>query len=182
MGKKRAALSKGETVVASALWRLSSASLGEIYEEVAQHHSMEYSTVQSYIRRLETKGYVKSKKVGRNNVYSAKVKPDQVIGQTLDQMLNQMFAGDAIPIFRHLIRERGISDEEMLELRQMLDDADDANDDESNGERHDAVARFFIVDADLATRGAIRRCLGRNTFHKTSSTSFCAPSLGIVFH
>ena len=131
MAKKRAPLSNGETVVASALWRLKSASLGEIHEEVIRNQAMEYSTVQSYIRRLETKGYVKSKKVGRNNIYSSKADPQRVIGQTLDQMLKQMFAGDAIPIFRHLIRERGISDAEMIELRQMLDEADDTNIDDS---------------------------------------------------
>lgn len=125
LSKKRAPLSKGETVVASALWRLKSGSLGEIHEEVIQNQAMEYSTVQSYIRRLEAKGYVKSKKVGRNNIYSPRVNPERVIGQTLDQMLSQMFAGDAIPIFRHLIRERGITDDEMLELRQLLDEADD---------------------------------------------------------
>ncbi len=123
MAKKRAALSKGEMVVASALWRLKTASLGEIHEEVVETQKMEYSTVQSYIRRLETKGYVKSKRSGRNNIYSPKVKPDQVIHQALDQMLRQMFAGDAIPIFRHLIKERGISDDEMIELRQMIKDA-----------------------------------------------------------
>ena len=124
MGKKRAGLSKGEMVVASALWRLKSGSLGEIHEEVVRHQAMEYSTVQSYVRRLEAKGYVKSRKVGRNNVYSSKVKPDQVMGRAIDQMLNQLFAGETIPIFRHLIRERGISDQEMAELRELLNEAD----------------------------------------------------------
>ena len=124
MSKKRTPLSKGESVVVSALWQLESASLGALYEEVSREHSMEYSTVQSYIRRLEAKGYVKSKKVGRNNIYSPKIKRERVIGQALDQMLKQMFAGDTIPIFRHLINERGISDAEMAELRQMLKDAD----------------------------------------------------------
>ena len=131
MGRKRAPLSKGETVVASALYRIESGSLGEIHKEVIRTQSMEYSTVQSYIRRLEAKGYVKSKKAGRNNVYSCKGNPQSVIKQTLDHMLNQVFAGEAIPIFRHLIRERGISDSEMIELRQMLDDVEEGNENES---------------------------------------------------
>ncbi len=124
MAKKPAALSKGEMVVASALWRLESASLGELHEEVLQAEAMEYATVQSYIRRLETKGYVKAKRDGRSKIYSPKIKPEKVIGQTLDQMMRQLFDGKAIPLFRHLISERGISESELAELREIVDSAE----------------------------------------------------------
>lgn len=130
--KKTAPLSKGEMVVASALWRLESATLGELHEEVSKSDTMEYSTVQSYIRRLDAKGYVKAKRVGRNNVYTPKIKPEKVIGQTLDQMMKQLFDGQAIPLFRHLIKDRGISDSELAELREMIDSAEDSNEDESD--------------------------------------------------
>ncbi|MEO1614570.1 MAG: BlaI/MecI/CopY family transcriptional regulator [Planctomycetota bacterium] len=124
MPRKPAALSKGEMVVASALWRLKSASLGELHAEVTQTDSMEYATVQSYIRRLEAKGYVKAKRVGRNNVYSPKIRPEKVIGQTLDEMMKQFFDGKTVSLFRHLISERGISDSELAELRRIVDQAD----------------------------------------------------------
>jgi predicted transcriptional regulator len=134
MPRKTAALSKGEMVVASALWRLKSASLGELHEEVAKSDSMEYATVQSYIRRLETKGYVKAKRVGRNNIYSPKIKPEKVIGQTLDQMMKQLFDGKAIPLFRHLISERGISESELAELREIVDSAEGKPESDDGGE------------------------------------------------
>ena len=91
---------------------------------------MEYATVQSYIRRLEAKGYVKAKRVGRSNVYTPKIKPEKVIGQTLDQMMKQLFDGKAIPLFRHLISERGISESELEELRQIVDSAEGKPDEE----------------------------------------------------
>lgn len=125
MPRKPAALSKGEMVVASALWRLKSASLGELHEEVTQSDAMEYATVQSYIRRLEAKGYVKSKRDGRSKIYSPKIKPAKVIGQTLDQLMKQMFDGKAIPLFRHLISERGISESELAELKAMVNEAEE---------------------------------------------------------
>ena len=130
MPRKPAALSKGEMVVASALWRLKSASLGELHEEVTKSDTMEYATVQSYIRRLETKGYVKAKRVGRSNVYRPKIKPEKVIGQTLDQMMKQLFDGKAIPLFRHLISERGISESELAELRKIVESAEGKPDEE----------------------------------------------------
>ena len=127
MPRKPAALSKGEMVVASALWRLKSASLGELHEEVTRSDAMEYATVQSYIRRLESKGYVKSKRDGRSKIYSPRIKPEKVIGQTLDQLMSQLFDGKAIPLFRHLISERGISEAELAELKEMVNAAEEKN-------------------------------------------------------
>ena len=134
MPRKRPPLSKGETVVAAALWRLKNASLGELHAEVAKTETMEYATVQSYIRRLEAKGYVKSKRVGRNNVYSSKIKPEKVIGQTLDEMMKQFFDGQTVSLFRHLISERGVSDDELAELRKMVDEASGDSGSEAGGE------------------------------------------------
>lgn len=125
MSKKRAELSKGEMVVAGAIWRLESATLGEIHNEVCQSEKMEYATVQSYIRRLEAKGYIKSKRVGRNNVYRPRVKVDTVIDQTLNRMVHQLFDGDTLPLFRHLIKRRSMTDEELAELKQLIDEVEE---------------------------------------------------------
>ena len=124
MAKKRIPLSRGESVVASALWRLGTGTLGEVYEEVIKFETMQYSTVQSYIRRLEAKGYVKSKKDGRNKTYKPAIKPEKVFGQTVDELLHKVFSGNSLPIFRHLIQERGLSPEELAQLREMIDKAE----------------------------------------------------------
>ena len=122
--KGRPALSKGESVVASALWRLGSGALGEIHKEVIKHQEMDYLTVQSYIRRLEVKGYVQSKKQGRIKVYSSAVKPETVIGRSVDNLIEQMVSGEAMPILRHLIQCRDLSKDEIAELRKMINEAE----------------------------------------------------------
>lgn len=124
MAKKRAPLSKGEMIVASALWRLGTATLGQLHAEVESTETMEYATVQSYIRRLESKGYVKAKKDGRNKIYRPAVKPEKVIGQTVDDMLNQLVSGQSMPVFRHLIQNRPVTRSELDELRRMIDEAE----------------------------------------------------------
>ena len=132
MGKKRSPLSRGESSVLSALWRLDACTLGELHEEVLKFEKMQYATVQSYIRRLEAKGYVKSQKKGRSNVYRPAVKPEKVHGQTIDEMLRKIFSGQSLPIFRHLIQERGLSEEELQQLRSMIDEAEEKQTDEKN--------------------------------------------------
>lgn len=127
MAKKLADLSKGEMVVASALWRRGSATLGELFEEIREVDPMEYATVQSYIRRLEAKGYVKSRKEGRNKRYRPAIKPETVIGQTIDRMMTQLLAGESMPVFRHMIQERDIKASELEALKQMIEEAERAS-------------------------------------------------------
>ena len=82
---------------------------------------MDFATVQTYLRRLETKGYAKSTLEGRIRIYSARTKARTVIRETVDDLVNRLFAGDTMPLMRHLIEERGIDDKGLSELRELLD-------------------------------------------------------------
>jgi len=126
---KRAALSKGEMEVARAIWSLREASVGQIFDELSKTKNVDYSTVQTYIRRLDAKGYLKFRKNGRNNLYSAKVRPGIVISQAVNDMLNQLFDGELIPMVKHLVKDRGISEADMQQLRGILDEAEREDDD-----------------------------------------------------
>lgn len=127
---KRASLSKGEMDVAKTIWTLSEASIGQIFDELTKSKKVDYSTVQTYVRRLEAKGYLKVRRIGRNKLYSAKVRPGAVIGQAFDDMMNQLFDGELIPMVKHLINDRGISESEMQQLRDILNEAEEEDDDE----------------------------------------------------
>lgn len=118
---ERAGLSKGEMEVVRLLWKLAPASVRQIHEALPPERAMDFATVQTYLRRLETKGYAKSTLDGRVRIYSAKTKARTVIRQTVDDLVNRLFAGDTMPLMRHLIEERGIDEHELAELRAMLD-------------------------------------------------------------
>lgn len=120
---KRPALSKGETDVARAVWDLGESTVGQVYDHLSQQKSIDYSTVQTYIRRLEAKGYITSRRVGRNKIYRPKVRPGKVIGEALDDMMNRLFDGEVLPLMRHLIEDRGIDDQELKALRELIDSA-----------------------------------------------------------
>lgn len=122
---KRPPLSKGEMEVARTIWSLGEASVGLIYEEMANTRKIDYSTVQTYVRRLEAKGYLKIKRVGRNKLYSAKVQPGTVIRQAVDELKNQLFDGQLMPMVKHLIDGHEFSEAEIQELRDILNEAED---------------------------------------------------------
>ena len=114
-------LSNGEMEVARVIWELKDASLGEIYSAFASEREGDYSTVQTYVRRLEAKGYVESRREGRGKRYRPKVAPRHVIRRTLTDLVDRLFGGQAMPLMRHLIEDKGISRKEIAELRELLD-------------------------------------------------------------
>ena len=117
----RQALSKGELEVARLLWQLGEATVRQVHEAFAADRQMDFATVQTYLRRLETKGYVRGRMQGRSRVYAPKVKPRTVIRETIDDLLDRLFAGEALPLVRHLIEDRGITAADIAELRALLD-------------------------------------------------------------
>ncbi len=117
----RPALSKGEMDVARVLWELGPASVREIHESLQLQRTIELTTVQTYLRRLEQKGYASSRLQGRARIYSAKARPRTVIRQTVDELVERLFGGETMPLVRHLIEERGIERQDLDELRELID-------------------------------------------------------------
>lgn len=118
---QRAALSKGELEVARVLWDLGSGTVRQVHDAFPADRAIDFTTVQTYLRRLETKGYVRGRMQGRSRVYAPKVKPRTVIRETIDDLVDRLFAGEALPLVRHLIEERGITADDIAELRALLD-------------------------------------------------------------
>jgi BlaI family penicillinase repressor len=117
----RPALSRGALEVARVLWVLGQASVREVHESFPNGREIDFATVQTYLRRLETKGYVQSKSEGRTKIYRPKVKPRTVIRETIDDLVDRLFAGETLPLVRHLIEDRKMGEAEVAELRELLD-------------------------------------------------------------
>lgn len=120
MGEKPA-LSRGEMEVARVLWQLGPAGVRTIHEKMNADKPIDFATVQTYLRRLESKGYAASKLEGRSRIYSAKTRPKTVIRDTVNDLVDRLFGGDTMPLVRHLIEERGIDTDDLQTLRAMID-------------------------------------------------------------
>ncbi len=117
----RPALSKGEMEVARVLWELKKATVREVFEAIPADRSLEFATVQTYLRRLESKGYVKADLDGRVLVYSPRVRAATVIRETVGDLVDRLFGGETLPLMRHLIEDGRVSADELAELRDLID-------------------------------------------------------------
>lgn len=121
----RPSLSKGEMEVARVLWEIGAAGVRDVFETLSNTSDMDYTTVQTYLRRLETKGYASSKLKGRLRIYTAKGRPGTVIRETVNDLVDRLFGGQSLPLVRHLIEDRGMSPKEIHELKVLLDQYED---------------------------------------------------------
>jgi BlaI family transcriptional regulator, penicillinase repressor len=118
---KRPAVARSELEVAQLVWQLGRASVRQVLDALPAERGLDFKTVQTYLRRLEAKGYLRSKREGRAKIYVARVQPDQVVREVINDFVHRLFGGETIPLFQHLIEDRGLSDAEIGQLRDMLD-------------------------------------------------------------
>ncbi|GAB5403300.1 MAG: CopY/TcrY family copper transport repressor [Aureliella sp.] len=107
--------------VARALWDNGPATVRKLFEAVSAHREIDFTTVQTYLRRLERKGYASSTLNGRIRVYAAKTKPQTVIRDTVNELVNRLFGGEKMPLVRHLIEDPNIDSRDIAELRKLID-------------------------------------------------------------
>lgn len=106
--------------VAQVLWGLGKASAREVTDALPEDRQIDFSTVQTYLARLEKKGYVESQRVGRAKVFRSSVKPQQVVREAVDDFVKLLFGGDKLPLVRHLVKDSEISEQELAELKSLL--------------------------------------------------------------
>ena len=107
--------------VARALWQVAPATVREVFEAVQESRTMDFSTVQTYLRRLESKGHAVSKLKGRMRVYSARTRERTVVRETVNDLVQRLFGGETMPLVRHLIEDRGVDEASLAELRDLID-------------------------------------------------------------
>lgn len=123
---ERPALAKSELEVAQLVWELGKATVREVLETLPNDRGLDFKTVQTYLRRLEDKGYLSSDQVGRSKVYKAKVRPRTVVREMVGDFMERVFKGDPVPFVQNIIQEQGMSSEDIERLRRLLDEMEDA--------------------------------------------------------
>ncbi len=117
----RPGLSKAELEIARIVWNLKNAGVRQVFESLPAGRNIDFTTVQTYLRRLEDKGYLHARLEGRNRVYSPKVRPQTVVRETVSEIVDLLFGGETMPLMKHLVEERKFSADEIDQLRLLLD-------------------------------------------------------------
>src|SRR5687767_8891800 len=115
------ALSPAETEILRFVWQLEPATVQGICDALPKDRSIAYATVQTLLRRLEKKGYVRHEVQGKAHLFSAAVKREQVIKRTVGDFVERLFGGDPLPLMLHLADQSDLKAEDLEELRKLIE-------------------------------------------------------------
>jgi predicted transcriptional regulator len=76
---------------------------------------------------MEKKKLVTHERNGIAHVYSAVVKQNQVLRPLLRGLIDKVFGGRAAVAMQHLLREADVNEDELSQIRALLDEHDGAN-------------------------------------------------------
>ena len=126
MAERRFDLGFAEMEVLKALWDAGPSTVREVLNHLhARGRRVAYTTVLTFLSRLEEKGLAASNKSELAYVYRAKVSRDRVMKSRLRTLVNEMYDGAAGPLVLQLIRSERFSAEEINELQKLIDRLDD---------------------------------------------------------
>ena len=118
--KEMASLGAAEAEILKIVWELNEATVQQIWEKLPQERNIAPATVQTVLRRLRRKGYVKSSAEGKAHVFSPAIKPEKVISKSVGDFVNRFFGGDAVPLVMHLAKTRKMAREDLKRLQDLL--------------------------------------------------------------
>jgi predicted transcriptional regulator len=121
--KQSPALTDAESQVMTALWRLRQASVGDVVTAMNERRPVAYSTVQTILRILETKGYVTHDKVARAFVYRPLVDERQARRRALRHLVGRLFDGSPSLLVMNVLEDEEIDPMERQRLKRLLEKA-----------------------------------------------------------
>ena len=119
--KKLQAMSPAETEILRLVWQLEEATVQQTLERLQPKRKIAYKTVQTLLRRLENKGYLKHRAKGKAHVFFPAVKREDVIKRTVLDFLDRLFGGDPKPLMQFLAEDGHIDAMDIKRLRKLIE-------------------------------------------------------------
>ena len=108
-----------ELDVMQVLWERGASTVAEVREGIADE--MAYTTVLTYLRRMEEKGYVAHEEEGRAHRYRPLIERQQVRESALQRLTRRLFDGSTEMVLSYLVSDRKLSEAELRRLRELVD-------------------------------------------------------------
>lgn len=114
------ALTDAEARVMGVLWRTQRATVTDVVDALKGAAPVSYSTVQTILRILETKGYVQHEKVARAFIYHPVVDQRQARRRALRHLVSRLFEGSPSLLVLNVLDDEELDDAERERLKKVL--------------------------------------------------------------
>jgi BlaI family penicillinase repressor len=117
------ALTDAEARVMAVLWDRRTATVADVVDALKKKRPVSYSTVQTILRILETKGYVTHDKVGRAFIFHPRVDERQARRRALRHLVSRLFNGSLTLLVLNVLEDERIDRDELARLKKLIEDA-----------------------------------------------------------
>jgi len=111
-----------ELEILRVLWSRGPCTVRDVHESLSEKKSLGYTSVLKLLQIMTAKGTVRRNETQRAHVYEACLPAEQTKRQIAGDVLQRVFEGSASQLMMHALAGRKASEEEITELRRLLDE------------------------------------------------------------
>ena len=115
-------ITEAEHAVMEALWERAPLTAAEVAEEVVATRGWSLATVKTLLSRLVTKQAITAEPDGKRFLYTPRIARAEYLGGESRRLVDRLFGGRAVSLFAHLAEEEALSDADIAEIEQLLDE------------------------------------------------------------
>jgi len=109
-----------ELEIMKVIWRLETATVRQVYEELLKQRRIAYTSVMTIMNILERKGHLRRRQEDRAYVYVPAKPQKQVIGSMVREFIQRVFNGSAEPLLVHLVEDEQLTEQDVEEIRRTI--------------------------------------------------------------
>jgi BlaI family penicillinase repressor len=117
-------ISEGEWIVMNLIWHSQPIDAKTVIDQLAHKNNWSAATVKTMLHRLVKKGALSHEQAGKKFLYRAAVRRSECVRKASRSFLKRVFGGEAGPALLHLVRTSKLSDDDVQQLRDLLDSKD----------------------------------------------------------
>ena len=111
-----------QRAVMEVIWARGEATVHQVRDRLDGEKQLAYTTILTTLQKLEKAGWLTHRAEGKSYVYLPRRSRDQAGAGSVKQFLKRVFDGNAVAMFQHLIREGDLSEDDLKEVRKLIDE------------------------------------------------------------
>lgn len=102
------------------LWERGEATVSDVHEGLLEERGLAATTVATILSRLEKRGVVTHRSMGRQYVYRALVSRSEVCDTMVTALTERLFQGDVAALVTHLLTESDFNPGDLARVRRLI--------------------------------------------------------------
>ncbi|HET9233250.1 MAG TPA: BlaI/MecI/CopY family transcriptional regulator [Candidatus Eisenbacteria bacterium] len=119
-------LSDLQLSVMQVLWSAGQATVADVHVALHPERGLAPTTIATVLSRLEKRGLVEHRALGRQFVYSTKVTEQDVRRSMVSELTDLLFQGDPAELVSHLLAARDLDPDELARVKALIEAREEA--------------------------------------------------------